>query len=261
MDFISPSRLVCEALSLGPVGSEEAPEDSRCGMCGGEIPKGEPVTPLKFPSSFTLYGELFDQNAPFRCGHCSQIYETGPFLLDLGTGIYSKDGFIPVAKKANRGWAFTCPPEPPFAFAIQVNRNQHTLWRTPVCYSQDLVTFRLGETICNVRRPALLAAAEASRKIQSIWFDQQSESRKKADKKLPSPLGFSELKGAALKIGEMQGWVMKMIENNLITENDIEPLTQLNNAEAWALDFMLSDIEAPTLITSFTEYLDRKSQK
>jgi CRISPR type IV-associated protein Csf1 len=261
MDMLSPSKLVCEALSIAPVGSMSARVDTQCGMCGGSILKNEPVTELKFPTSFTLHGELYDSSLSHRCGHCSAIYETGPFLLDLATGIYNRDGFHAVAKKVNRGWAFIDPPEPPFVFSIQVNRNQHMLWRTPVCYSRDLISFRLGEKVFHARRQAIVEARDISIKLKEIYIDSLPEKEKKSGAKVQSPLGFSDLKASKIKSGGLLRWANELIEKGLAAEEDYAPLYALNHAEAWALDFVLSEIEAPEAINSFEKYNDLKSKK
>lgn len=264
MDMLSPSEIVCTALSIDPVGSMSAGKDMVCGMCGGSILKNDPVTELKFPTSFTLHGELHDSSLSHRCGHCSAIYETGPFLLDLATGIYNRAGFHAVAKKVNRGWAFVDPPEPPFVFSIQVNRNQHTLWRTPVCYSRDLITFRLGENVYHVRRKAILAARNLSLRLNQLHLENLPEKEKKkaaTNTRLQSPFGFSDLKASILKIGGLLRWVNELLEKELVLEAELAPLYALNHAEAWALDFVLSDVEAPAIVSSFNQYNELKSKK
>ena len=259
MDILSPSNIVCQALNIDPDGATHSKIESRCGMCGGDIVKGDPVSPLRFPSSFTMYRQLFDNSAPYRCGYCQVLYEGKPFLLDLATGIYCAEGYFPIAKKVNRGWAFTDPPAVPFVMSIQVNRSQHMLWRSPVCYSRELMTFQRGEERLTVRRSALAVAAATGKRIQSTWLNQQPESRKTADKKLPPPLGFSDLKGAAREIGEIQRWVHKLHDDCLIPDDDIAPLRHLNLAEAWALDSMLGEIEKPEPITSLDQYQSSKT--
>ena len=224
-------------------------------MCGAEIEKDDWYMPMKFAASFGLYNALYDASIPNRCGHCSAILENSNFLFELGTGVYSAEGFVPFQRKVHRAWGLNNLPGSPYIVTIQVNRSQHTVWRAPVNYSKDLVSIRLGEEVATLRMPILALAAEQSRKAQHLWLSLQPENRQKSTAKLPPPLGFSPLDGSGIGIGEMQRWLIKLIDEGHIEEKDVAALGQLTNSESWALDFMLAEEEEPPMTTQLDDHL------
>lgn len=227
-------------------------------MCGGFIDVGEPIDKMSFSTTFTLHKYLFDLHAPHRCGHCARILETPAFLQELSSGVYHAGGFMPVAKKVHRGYAMLHPPSPPFVYVIQADRSQHMIWRAPVCYSQDVIKLLCGDQIHQVRGKLFQQALTVAKDAQQKWLSLQPPSRQKANKKLPSPLGFNDLKGKAVGIGELQKWFQDLIDGGELDAGATELFSSLNHSEAWALDSALSEIEKPRCFKSFNEYFESK---
>jgi len=237
----SPSHLAVAGLGLKPEGTMPCPENEICAVCGAPIAAGEICDEMVLPPSFTNHSSLAYMNNKYRCGACTAVMTRGDFQMGLATAIFSEDGYYSIMKGENRAWFLLNPPEPPFAVCVQNARMQHIVWRAPVSLSKEVILIRVGEQVVRIRRKYLMDARE----VAILLNEKRAESEQKRGgrptaAKLESPF-VNDWKFQSASGGNWKGWVLKLLEEGAITEEEFRPLTVLNGAEAWALNAVLHD--------------------
>lgn len=159
---LTASHLAADALGVAPIGipwPHETP--ARCALEGCLIRQGDPH------SGWVPGTNFMDQHAQA----CNSRVVSGaaaallpmPVMLKAQRAVFCREGAFSLAKDSHRAWFFLTPPEPPFVAVISTSTLQHLVWRTPLCWSQDLIVFRFGPSVLTVRRPRLLAALDVLR--------------------------------------------------------------------------------------------------
>lgn len=246
------TKLICNSLNIKPQGSGVVDSACHCGVCGSAIIAGDVVDEMVFPASFTNQKDLVDELAEFRCGYCTSVMTNPEFVRKYSTMVFTKDGAYPIGKKINRAWFLINPPKPPFLMCVQSSKSQHITWRTPVSLSKDVFFVQLGDITLTIRHKVLMDALVVTKKIRDKYCELElSRSLKKKSKAVDRnklrPLGYPDMKGQSLRIGQLQYWVKKMIEEGDLTPDEIQPLYELNWGEAWALDAASTEgKDAPT---------------
>lgn len=237
--LISPSQLAIEAAGLLPEGADIC--DGRhvgqcCAVCGVALVPGDPVDALSLPASFTNQSSLAYPGGKWRCGACTAVMTRSVFQMGASTVLVSRDGIFPIVRKEHRAWAFMTPPSGPFAIAIQNAQQQHVLWRAPVSLSPELIMLRVGEQVMKIRHSILMAA-----RGEAIAIDELNRSKGRPVKGGVENPFVNDWKLQSATGGRFKQWLLKMIEEGVVSQGQFPSLFQLNGAEAWALTAVLSD--------------------
>ena len=245
--LIYPSELVIKGAGF----AEQLPEgvsaesDGHCGMCAKPHKKGDQVDFLVIPKTFTVENAIYDPHAPYRCLHCAAIMDEKEFIFRWGNAVVTENAIYPCLKRIHRGYWFLNPPEPPFAFYMQISKSQHVAWRSPVNYSRDVVYFRLGEDVHKVRTQKIADGLAATQVLIEAHKEQYA---KKTIKRKPmrTALAFCDMKGQRVGQSEIYPWVTEVVEMLPELEQHVKQLQSLTSSEAYALDFVLTEnLEKP----------------
>lgn len=155
----SPSKLACDAIGLPPEGVESTEEQSCC-LCGTVIAIGAKYTIFTPPSSNFMDDFSMASRSGVTCGHCTATLPRNA-MFKLQAGVFGPDGGFSLRKDTDRAWLLHHPPQTPFVAVVSDSTLQHLVWRTPVTYSSDLMTVRLGPRLLTIRRQLAMEMAEA----------------------------------------------------------------------------------------------------
>jgi CRISPR type IV-associated protein Csf1 len=252
--LIYPSDLICQGTGVANnlPDSIKVDSDGRCGVCGKPYQAGDEVDPLVIPKTFTVEHALDDPHASYRCLPCAAIMDEKEFIFRWGNAVVTKDAIYPCLKKIHRGHWFLKPPEPPFAFYLQVSKSQHVAWRSPVNYSREIVFFRLGEDVLKIRVSAIKSGKEAS---EALIEEHKRQYALKTIKRKPmrTALSFADMKGQRVGQSEFYPWVAELIDISPEMKEHVDTLLGLTNSEAYALDFVMTDgLEKPEPMNTTT---------
>lgn len=246
-DLMYPSELIIKGAGLANALPEgvEAEFAGHCGICGKPHAKGDMVDYLVLSKSFTVENAMHDPHSPYRCLHCAAIMDEKEFLFRWGSAVVTENALYPCLKRVHRGHWFLNPPEPPFAFYLQVSKSQHVAWRSPVNYSKDVVFFRLGEDVHKVRTQKVADGLEATKALIEAH---KALYAKKAIKRKPmrTALSFCDMKAQRVGQSEIYLWVNEVVELMPDMQMHVKQLLSLTSSEAYALDFVLTEnVEQP----------------
>lgn len=242
MNMIYPSDLVIQGAGFFqnlPDGIE-AEHDGRCGMCSKPYAVGELVDYMVIPKTFTVENAIYDPYAPYRCLACAAIMDEKEFLFRWGNAVVTKDGLYPCLKRIHRGYWFTNPPEPPFAFYMQVTKSQHVAWRAPVNYSKEVIFFRLGENVLKIRTHKVIEGRDATNALIEE-HQHQFQLKKMKRKPMRTALAYSDMKGQRVGQSELYPWVDELVKIVPDMGSHVAVLLSLSDSEAYALDFVLTE--------------------
>lgn len=134
-------------------------EGAACAACGHRFLPGErghenlTQGSTTFNDAYSMCGKAADP----ICSACAAIWNRR-FLLDLSKCIVTTEGVWAIASNDDRAWFLRNPPKPPFVMVCGLAKQQHLYWRTPVCWSTELITLRVGTHVGTVRRQLVLDA-------------------------------------------------------------------------------------------------------
>ncbi|PIV35212.1 MAG: hypothetical protein COS34_03435 [Lysobacterales bacterium CG02_land_8_20_14_3_00_62_12] len=153
----SPSALAATALGLTPKGIAWGDDQGElvCALERRRLQYGELVVPFRPSPSF------MDDTEIARTGIVSasaNLFLAKDVMMVAQRAVFCAEGAFSLATDAARTWFFLTPPRPPFVAVIADSMLQHLVWRTPICCSQDLITFRHGAKLHSVRRRRLIDA-------------------------------------------------------------------------------------------------------
>ena len=139
--------------------------DEYCQLCAAPL-HGHGVA-WKVPTNFT---DGFDLGAPASstlCADCATLVAAGDSTISsrtilgkLARFVANEEGAWKFSANTARAWLFHSPPATPFLACISQQKSQHLIWRTPPTLDPDLIVIRLGSKLMNIRRRAVLEAAE-----------------------------------------------------------------------------------------------------
>lgn len=251
-DMIYPSELVVQGagfLNRLPNGVE-AEHDGRCGICAKPYEAGDMVDFMVIPKTFTVESAIYDPHAPYRCQHCAAIMDEKEFIFRWGNAVVTSDGLYPCLKRIHRGYWFMHPPEPPFAFYLQVSKSQHVAWRSPVNYSKEVVYFRLGEDILKIRTQKIREGHDASIALIDE-HKRQHQLKNIKHKPMRTALSFADMKSQRVNQSELNIWVYQLLEIVPEMAAHVNVLHTLTSSEAYALDFVMTEgLEKPEPLLS-----------
>lgn len=149
-EFIDPVQFVCTALQLAPVG-EPSDEQFRCHITGRIYPAGTCRVPAKriLGSSFQDRPALavdYGQGSAWASGYVAALFPKS-VIAKLSGSLVLPDRVLSISKIAQRKYIFSrehLPPPPFLVLGASGVNAQHLAWRTPVTYSRDFVTVRIG---------------------------------------------------------------------------------------------------------------------
>lgn len=130
-----------------------------CAACGHRFLPGElghenlTQGSTTFNDAYSMCGRAADP----ICSACVATWNRR-FLLDLSKCIVTTEGVWGIASNDDRAWFLRNPPKPPFVMVCGLAKQQHLYWRTPVCWSAELITLRVGTHVGTVRRQLVLDA-------------------------------------------------------------------------------------------------------
>ena len=155
------SEMAAKALQVAPEGSPHATDACRCAMCARKIRRGDIVSPLDLPKSFTDF--KFLGSSGVVCGYCKAT-TAQHVMRALQRCVITQDGVFNLNKDEARVWFWLTPPKPPYVVVLNQAPSMmatfHYFWRTPVTIDADLVQINVDDVIYQVRRPRVVQAIE-----------------------------------------------------------------------------------------------------
>lgn len=236
---ITASRLLVTAAKLPLEGVDlvdHRHEGCRCAVCGGPLNAGEPVDSLVLPKSFTNHAALAIPGGDWRCGACTAIMGRSIFQMGAATVLITEQGVYPIDRKEHRAWALMHPHAGPFAISIQTAKQQHVVWRAPVSLSPEVVLLRVGEQLFRIRKRLLLEAIGEAKKLDAINNSKGRPVKAGIENPFVNDWKFQNANG-----GRFKSWVLGLLRDGAISQQELPALFRLNGAEAWVLTAALHD--------------------
>jgi len=236
MKALYPSQFMLNAAKMKPAGAVNAEHDTGCILCGMPILKGDLCTHHKDTpydgSSFVDRPSAANKFNEFICSCCLPLW-TKDFLQTYSKSLVTEDGVFKLA--SNEDWAslLISPPKKPFMAFISNAQQQHLIWRTPVNYSPERFTIRIGSNRMTIRHKLLMRAVQAQKQLLEMyreWYKKNKSGKPSAmltifvggDREQKST-GFVTNPSVLLAAEEMNG------------KKEIEIINNLSQAERWAV--------------------------
>jgi len=222
----SSSQLFRRAAGIAPQG-KPATKQCTCAMCAAKLQPGDPANPL----ANDTFGESFNNKLDIHhagdvlCGDCAALWRP-EFLMKYSKTFATHDGVYKLASNEDIQAFILTPPAPPFVAIYNTRKQQHMIWRTPLCLSSDMLIVRLDDEILHIDRKRVIRAVEA-------W--QRTLARMKAlgFKGMPA---YPERTLASRSTGSIRQDVAERISADSETgAQDIATLKSLRVGEWWAM--------------------------
>lgn len=241
--MIYNTELIAKCLNLNITTKDVAAQEMACACCGRTIAKGDGMDPFVEKDSFNNHRDLACPSSKHLCKYCAVVHEKSKaFLGSMASCAFTNEGAFRIKSNDSLGWFLRNPPEPPYVMTIQVAKNNHIVWLAPVNLSSKFMLIQQGDSTLKVRFDQLNQAMEATRHLREVEKRVNPPKTEDAAEKYPflrSPK--EEAVGKTVKRAKLAGWILKLLKNNDISEDDIQPLLALSSGEAWALSFALNE--------------------
>lgn len=167
----TPSHIYRRAAGIEPVGYEGHIGDAEatCAMCTAKLQPKD----LRIEIDHETFGESFnnklDMHEPGNCvcGDCNALWNS-LFLQKYSKSFANKDGVFKLASIEDVQAFILTPPSAPFVAIFNTRQQQHMIWRTPVCMSQDNLIVRVDDDILHINRKRVIEAAAAWNRIIEV---------------------------------------------------------------------------------------------
>lgn len=250
-EYLHPSEFACRAAGVAPVSSIQAPHPTSCILCGAPIAQGGNCT----HANDTLYTKSFmDQpSAAARgsshvCEHCVPLW-TPDYLQKYSKSLVTREGFFKLASNIDQASFLLNPPQnQPFMAFVSNAKQQHLIWRTPVNYSGDRYTIRLGTNLVVIRHAILMRAVDAQNRLLPAYIQHEFVTKKR--KVSPSTVflnGDREFKCLGFVLNPIVVALGSTVEE---LKEDLLAIQVLSAGERWALSIIgNSRINTPSPLT------------
>ena len=162
----STSAFVLAAAKIAPAVTQPAKQAGHCDLCCAPYRPGDGVVVWTAPEqSFTDYADLPESLTGNICSWCARAMDAS-VLRKFGAFLATRDSVVSIASDAARVWLLENTPQPPFVVAVGTTTSQHLVWRTPITYSRNLWTVRVGRQLVTVDRDLVLEARAAIRGME-----------------------------------------------------------------------------------------------
>ncbi|WP_234305498.1 type IV CRISPR-associated protein Csf1 [Diaphorobacter sp. J5-51] len=230
IDFSTPlptsSQLFRRAAGIDPQGSP-APRDCKCAMCAAQLKAGDPVNAI----GKDTFGESFNNKLDIHeagdvlCGDCAALWQRD-FLMKYSKTYATPSGVFKLASNEDIQAFILTPPRPPFVAVYNTRQQQHMIWRTPLCLSNEVLIVRLDDEILHIDRDKVLRAVSA-------WQRTLARMKELGFKGLPA---YPERTLSSRATGSIRDDVAERISGDSEAgARDIETLRSLRVGEWWAM--------------------------
>jgi CRISPR type IV-associated protein Csf1 len=232
----SSSQLYAGAVGLKGVGTP-LKSAAVCAMCAAKLKAGDLALPVgdHFGESFNNKLDMHHEG-DVLCGACKALWSKD-FLQNNSKSYADASGVYSLASNDNIAAFVLTPPTVPFVAIYNTRKQQHMIWRTPVCYSDDVMIVRHDDELLYIRRDLALAGARAWRKTLACM-------EKIGMKGMPGDLALSlGLSG----IGKLRkDVVLAVTQHSAEGAEAIATLQKLRMGELWVLTSLRNvDQDAP----------------
>lgn len=177
-----PSAFVRQATGVDPVSSMIAPFDTHCVLCAAPLPKGADCTHTDgttFEKSFGDQPYVGARDSAYVCADCLPLWNS-LFLQKYSKSLVTRDGLFKMASNIEQASFLLNPPkDQPFMAFISNTKQQHLIWRTPVNFSAERFTVRLGTQLIVIRHGLLMTAIAAQKTLLTAYREFEKETTKK----------------------------------------------------------------------------------
>jgi CRISPR type IV-associated protein Csf1 len=155
------SQIYRRAAGIKRVGSVSGIADF-CVLCTAAVAQGD----LRTAISDDNLGESFNNKLDLHekgnciCGDCKALWRK-EFLQNYSKSYASEKGVFKLASNEDIQAFLLTPPSTPFVAIFNTRQQQHMIWRTPVCLSQDYLIVRVDDDILRINRSLALEGAKA----------------------------------------------------------------------------------------------------
>ncbi|WP_166485912.1 type IV CRISPR-associated protein Csf1 [Rhodoferax ferrireducens] len=141
----------------------------QCAMCAAQLQVGDLaklVTKDTFDKGFNNKLDIHHRGGDFVCGDCAALWSKD-YLQSYSKSYATTKGVFKLSSNEDVQAFLLSPPSPPFVAIFNTRQQQHMIWRTPVCLSQDVMIVRVDDELIHIRRQLALDGARAWRSIES----------------------------------------------------------------------------------------------
>lgn len=185
-------------------------ENFTCNLCATKQDAGG----IKYKASSKFNNQADTQGTDVICPSCSTVTSGMNYILRLKNAVYSERGAIRIAKDLDLATFLLHPPKPPFLAVFGMTKQQHLVWRTPITFDEDLISFRLGDWLGLVDRKKVIECAKLYNDALSA-LNQHRANEKPKKKPVPSlfPVPTSQLRNFSDKRALMPSGVAMDVLN------------------------------------------------
>lgn len=228
----SPSQLYRRAAGIEQKGKIKTAA-AKCVMCCAKLPpdaRSEPVDHNTFNQSFNNKLDM-PEKGDVVCGDCLALWN-GDFMQKYSKSYANENGVFKLASSEDMCAFILTPPTVPLVAIYNTRKQQHMIWRTPVCMNQDVLIVRLDDELLCINRKLAIQGVKA-------WQTTLAIMKKMGIKGVPATLNATL---SHQSTGEIRSDVMRVIPTHS-TEGAaaIETLCSLRMPEWWVLN-ALKDI-------------------
>jgi CRISPR type IV-associated protein Csf1 len=155
------SQIYRRAADIERVGFASGPA-GKCALCTAVVAEGD----LRTAISDDNLGESFNNKLDMHekgnciCGDCKALWRK-EFLQNYSKSYASDKGVFKLASNEDIQAFLLNPPSTAFVAIFNTRQQQHMIWRTPVCLSQDYLIVRVDDDILRINRSLALEGAKA----------------------------------------------------------------------------------------------------
>ncbi|KLR58967.1 hypothetical protein OX89_04030 [Diaphorobacter sp. J5-51] len=196
-------------------------------MCAAQLKAGDPVNAI----GKDTFGESFNNKLDIHeagdvlCGDCAALWQRD-FLMKYSKTYATPSGVFKLASNEDIQAFILTPPRPPFVAVYNTRQQQHMIWRTPLCLSNEVLIVRLDDEILHIDRDKVLRAVSA-------WQRTLARMKELGFKGLPA---YPERTLSSRATGSIRDDVAERISGDSEAgARDIETLRSLRVGEWWAM--------------------------
>lgn len=233
-----PSAFVRKAVGIEPVSSMTSPVDTHCVLCAAPLPKGSNCTHTDgttFEKSFGDQPYVGARDSAYVCSDCLPLWNP-LYLQKYSKSLVTPDGLFKMASNVEQASFLLNPPkDQPFMAFLSNTKQQHLIWRTPVNFSSERFTLRLGTQLITIRHGLLMQAVAAQKVLLAAYREFEKEAtKKKITATTVFILGDREMKSLGFLINPR---VVLAAEAKQVTV-ELPIIETLSIGERWALSII-----------------------
>jgi CRISPR type IV-associated protein Csf1 len=233
-EYVYPSAFVRAAIGIPAESSQESPIKTNCMMCAAPIKKGDGCTPAcntTFNKSFGNHPDIGARDSQYVCEDCLPLWNP-TYLQKYSKSLVTRDGMFKLSSNVEQASFLLSPPKnQPFMVFLANTKQQHLIWRTPINYSPERFTIRLGTQLLVIRHTYLIRAVSAQRNLLATY-------RLRVDKKMAANSVFLMGDRNMKSLGFILDEKFAAMARDFDLTDELKAIDVLTVGERWALSII-----------------------